>query len=78
MVQGIYDRQRVRKEVEDMLADLQLVGKSKIQSARLSGGMKRKLRYGVSHACHMHIMYADMLQNMLLSHVTLVSHHSVT
>lgn len=44
VLQGIFDKQRVRQEVESMVADLQLVGKSKIQSARLSGGMKRKLR----------------------------------
>lgn len=44
VLQGIFNKQRVRKEVEDMIADLQLVGKSKIQSSRLSGGMKRKLR----------------------------------
>jgi len=34
----------VRKEVGDMISDLQLVDKSKIQAQRLSGGMKRKLR----------------------------------
>ena len=45
-LQGIYNRQRVRREVEDMVADLQLVDKAKIQSSRLSGGMKRKLRQG--------------------------------
>lgn len=43
-LQGIYNRDRVNKEVADMIADLQLVEKSKIQSSRLSGGMKRKLR----------------------------------
>ena len=43
-MQGIYDRQRVKTEVANMIADLQLVEKSKIQSSRLSGGMKRKLR----------------------------------
>lgn len=43
-MQGIHNRQRVKKEVTDMIADLQLVDKTKIQSQRLSGGMKRKLR----------------------------------
>ena len=44
IVQGIYDRKRVNREVVDMIADLQLEDKAKIQSSRLSGGMKRKLR----------------------------------
>lgn len=47
-LKGIYNKKRVRKEVEDMIADLLLVGKSKIQSSRLSGGMKRKLSVGIA------------------------------
>ena len=44
-LQGVFDRARVKKEVEDMITDLQLVEKSDIQSSKLSGGMKRKLRH---------------------------------
>ena len=39
----------VREEVDMMIADLQLMDKKKIQSQRLSGGMKRKLRYTHAH-----------------------------
>ena len=42
--QGIFDRKRVRTEVDMMVEDLQLLDKRNIQSQRLSGGMKRKLR----------------------------------
>ena len=37
----------MRSEVKAMVADLQLVDKAHIQASRLSGGMKRKLRYTV-------------------------------
>ena len=43
-MQGIFNSQRVKKEVADMIEDLLLVDKTNIQSSRLSGGMKRKLR----------------------------------
>ena len=44
VLQGIFNRQRVKREVETMIMDLQLVDKAKVQSSNLSGGMKRKLR----------------------------------
>jgi ABC-type multidrug transport system ATPase subunit len=47
VLQGISDKKVIQKEVTEMIADLQLVGKSKIQSSRLSGGMKRKLRLDI-------------------------------
>lgn len=40
----MFDRKRVREEVMAMVEDVQLVDKKDIQAARLSGGMKRKLR----------------------------------
>ena len=36
--------ERMREEVRQMVADLQLVGKEGVAAAKLSGGMKRKLR----------------------------------
>ena len=41
----MFNRDRVSSEVKAMIADLQLVDKAQIQACRLSGGMKRKLRY---------------------------------
>ena len=39
---------KVKAEVNGMIEDLQLVDKRKVQSQRLSGGMKRKLSVGIA------------------------------
>ena len=44
-LKGVSNRNHVNSEVKAMIADLQLVDKAQIQACRLSGGMKRKLRY---------------------------------
>ena len=41
----MFDRKRVREEVASMIKDIDLVEKKDIQASKLSGGMKRKLRY---------------------------------
>ena len=50
--QGIFDRKRVHEEVISMVKDIQLIEKKDIQAGRLSGGMKRKLRY-----CYYNVRY---------------------
>ena len=44
-LKGIFNKDHVSSEVKAMIADLQLLDKTNIQASRLSGGMKRKLRY---------------------------------
>ena len=44
MMQGV-QRKRVLAEAEHMIKDLQLEDKRNTPSSKLSGGMKRKLRY---------------------------------
>lgn len=45
LVQGVFNRKQVREEVMSMVEDIGLVEKKDIQASKLSGGMKRKLRY---------------------------------
>jgi hypothetical protein len=45
LLKGVYNKDHVYDEVKTMVADLQLGDKASIQASRLSGGMKRKLRY---------------------------------
>ena len=47
-LKGIHDKERVKSEVDQMIEDLLLSGKSNIQASRLSGGMKRKLSVGIA------------------------------
>ena len=37
----------MREEVISMIKDVQLVDKKDVQASKLSGGMKRKLRYSI-------------------------------
>ena len=50
--QGVWDTERVKEEVAAMMADLQLLDKRNILANKLSGGMKRKLRYRERKTLH--------------------------
>ena len=46
-LKGVFHKDHVCDEVKAMVADLQLGDKANLQANRLSGGMKRKLRYSI-------------------------------
>ncbi len=47
-LKGIHNRKQVQMEVDQMIEDLLLTGKSGVRASNLSGGMKRKLSVGIA------------------------------